>query len=589
MINLVDSITGQQMRRRHIPFLLMHLIITSCLDPAGDNFVDIDAPNPSQITLELSDITKDTILIDGPTVFDYQLNGYPLRATEIDVHIGNQEVFATTSYGNSFEVNPSVFRSGYSIMSITITASTQNGSLANRLDEEYFEISRQFHVIIENDPAPPAEIIKLDSANGVLTIFWNKYPRQNFTRYEVTKLCFDGYVPSSCWETSIETANDTSWTDPGYVGGKVVYRVDVVTEVGFTRGIEMEYNWQPEIVITMENGFSVMSWSKPLYYAHSVGYHVSPGVGFPFEAAVTDTSHTPTQRVPFGRNHDFGLTIVSDIQRMSAEFKKQYYVGTRKFLPSVPPFLYNSRENLYYGRSSPGLVVMDEDLNVIGSVSTRATWKISPNGQYFITIIGNDFYETNPFTLETTTLLLQAPSVYGANQVVADNGLIGFQTSTGYRVMDLNSGQEKYADNSTPYQNLSPSGNYLIRFRDVLHYDGTSFVYEGTLTTDFGLTYIFDENDDLIASRGHPTYGLATFDIETRTRTLLLDLSNLTTPLHYDPVSGKAMILSGWYEVFNPATGETESVSPRFTSLFNGRFFTYENNYVYTINHTYIE
>lgn len=64
-------------------FVLMLLIVTSCLDPAGENFIDIDPPDAAQITLDLSDINEDTILIDRTIHFTYQLNGYPLHTTEL--------------------------------------------------------------------------------------------------------------------------------------------------------------------------------------------------------------------------------------------------------------------------------------------------------------------------------------------------------------------------------------------------------------------------------------------------------------------------------------------------------------------------
>jgi hypothetical protein len=332
-----------------------------------------------------------------------------------------------------------------------------------------------------------------------------------------------------------------------------------------------------------------MSWSKPLYYAHSTGYLVSPGIGSTFSTVLSDTSFAPPDRAYFGTVYNFDLTIQSDVTTRSAKFTKQYFVGAQKFFPSVVPFLYNAKENLYYGRNSNGPVVMDEELNVLTATYAPALLKISPNGEYFITIRNSGFYSTDPITLETS-LLFEVPSVSGGNQVVANNGLIGFQTSSGYRVVDLNSGQEKYADNSTTYQNLSPTGDYLIRFRDVLHYDGTSFVLEGTLPADFGLSYVFREDNDLISTYGNQATGLAEFDIETRTMTTLGEVGTYTEPLQYDPVSGKILVLQGsWYRVFNPATGKTDLVSPWFSSMFNGRFFAQEGNYVYTVEHTYIE
>lgn len=576
---------------RTLPAFVTILLLSSCLEPSGSNYVDLPQPDLASYSVDLADIGSDTIYIGGPTSFTYSVNGTPIVITAVDVKLDDRPVYTSQSSGSTFTVSPGDFENGFHLMTVTVTGHPGNESLADRLGLEVFQVSDQFNTITDRDPPEAAKIIKVDSSSGVLKIYWNKYSRRNFVSYRIIRLCEDHQV---CFDTLITTANDTSWIDHGYVAGQATYQVNIQNGNKTTQGIEFPFSWSPAFVVDIEGGYATLHWSQPLFYKSLKEMTLEDWLD-PFDVhAVTDTTFHQPEKISFGAPYAITVTFVSDDQTRTVAFKKYYYVGTEYEPPTVMPRAYNSKENLYYGTlyGGTGTTVMDADLTPLfnGNLTSRS---ISPNGEYFISLEGNSFYKTDPETLDESFLLATGYTSVN-NFIAADNGLIGFNSKSGYRVMDLQTGEEKFAEDPsiTPVTRLSPSGNYIVSYsRKLYHYDGSAFQYEGDLPATFNPInpFAFQGDENLIASDG----SLQIFNLST----LLLtstpsDGTGYISSLTYDPVSKKVLFLQTTYKLFDPSDNEITAVAPfqvNIMRLLNGKLFSLDLYSVLTCDVTSVQ
>jgi len=85
--------TGTVMRK-FVYFLLVNILFCCCLEPSGDNLVKIEQPDLNAISINLAEVGNDTIFIDRDTEFKYEVQGYPLQATEVEVRLNDTPVYA---------------------------------------------------------------------------------------------------------------------------------------------------------------------------------------------------------------------------------------------------------------------------------------------------------------------------------------------------------------------------------------------------------------------------------------------------------------------------------------------------------------
>ncbi|HEX6224572.1 MAG TPA: hypothetical protein VFZ52_09190, partial [Chryseolinea sp.] len=569
--------------------LFLSTIVFSCLEPQGENYVPITSPEESNITVNLFGVEEnDTIYIDGITTFTYEVDGFPLMLTGSEVKLNSQMVYIPDYSGNSFVINPKLYPEGFYKMHVKLIARSESGSLAARLNEETIEVSLSLNVILDSTPAPVAEITKIDTTGGVLTIHWNKYDKRNFASYTVRKECprsNDPYSLDLCEDVVITDPSITSWTDHDYVGGRVKYAVHITTHLQTTFGTPTEFWWKPTFTTNVdEKGNATIRWHKTPFYLSTKKYIIEAEFPIKFESPITDTVYLVPDPLRFAILNDFKVTMVSDNSNRSQTFLHQYYLGTRYELPTVRPLLYHAQEKLYYGRNGTLTVVMDENLNVIHQKEEKFLFQTSISSSYFVTLSDNNFYNVDPYTLEKTLLMETGHTYVGGNYVIAENGLIGFPCWKGFRVMDSHTGQEKFAaiPNNPPYYKLSTSGKYLIgNNKAVYRYDGNAFAYEGTMPASFdpNYTFIFNSKDNIVGTHVDPASGrtqIIEYDITTRTAISTIEtMKDSPENLSLDPVSKKVLVDLWTYALLlDPETQKISNLGGYDgLSLLNGKLF----------------
>ena len=592
--------------RQVIQTLILSVVIFSCLEPQGDHYEPIKSPEESDITINLSGVNgDDTVYIDGVTNFTYEVNGFPLMLLGAEVKLNDQSVNIGPFAGNSFTIDPRQHPEGFHKMHVKLIARSESGSLASRLSEERIQISVELNAILDSTPAEEAEIIKIDTTGGTLVIHWNKYKKRNFASYTVRKQCaqsYDSYNLYQCEEVVITDPSTTSWTDHGYVGGRVTYTVDITTHLQATFGKLREYWWKPKFTTEVDNkGNATIRWRKPPFYNNIQKCIIEPDGPIKIELPLTDTVYVVPQPLLFAYLHDFKLSLISAHPDRSQTFLHEYYFGTRYFLPAVIPMLYHSQEKLYYGRNSDRIVIMDENLGVMQEIPGYLHYQTSFNSTYFVSMRDNNFYNVDPHTLQETRIL-ESGNTGVTDFVIADNGLIAFSCWEGFRVVDTQNGVEKFAaiPNSPAYYTLSPSGIYLItNNKTIYRYNGTSFISQGVMPAGFEpeQRFTFAANDDIIGTfdppAGGPTYIMA-YDITTRTLKYSVEVAEEGVErLVLDPISKKILVdLWDSNYLFDPETQKLTFLGRNYTTLHNGKLFAQHfrgPDFVYVIDASVFE
>jgi hypothetical protein len=580
---------------KNILILAAMATLTSCLEPEGENFVEVTAPDLDLISLDLNEVEDDTLYIAGPVRYTYSVNGYPLELTDVEVHIDSHTIYAVTNYENFFDVYPQhvPIMSGTYTMTIKLTGRTANGSLADMAVGEFIEITRSYPVIIDiatPDPLP----VTIDSSNGTLTLHWPKYTRRNFKSYRVVKRCATG---SECVAEYITDPNITSWNDTQYTAGRVTYNIELYTQIDGATGMPLTYEWQPKFSTNVGADRRItLTWEKPLYYNNvkKIKAEFGPNV---FEAPVDELVYTVPQPLLFGPMYRYKLTYEPSIVEQQVMIEHGYEVGTTYYYPVEKPTLYNRKENLYYSRmvlNGPGTTAFDTDFNIINS--DREMFKaISENGEYFVTLKNGSFYTTHPTTFD---LQLKHQIPIGTpllNFAPGNNGLMSYETGFNFTVIDLETGSVVY--NSTGGQEnarLAPSGTWFINdARQVFRFNGTNFTLSGTLPAAFSVSkFVYLDNDrmasvqdtDLVIYNGNDLSVVATVN----------DIPALTG-LQYDAVSNRILGTTEQFNnyLINPDTQEVFVVSYpgqyAGMTLLNGKVFLMRDFYVLTVDHTYFE
>lgn len=575
------------MRNWYLLLLATAATVTSCLDPSGEVFVDIPHPEPGAITLDLANVSEDTIIIDRLTTLQVSVTGFsPININDVTMTLGSHPLAGV----GGFQVYPPNFESGFYILTVHVKGNAGTGSLAHMLGQESFDLTRQYPVIIDKELPSAIDIVKVDTSSGTLTIFWNKCKKRNFTEYEVYK---SDANTRSTWAT-LTNANDTSWTDPTYVGGPVEYTIIANTHMGRTWGNPLLYNWDPEITITIEEGFATARWKQTPFYNNTSKY-ILTGTGLMYtEASLTDTVYAIPYPVSFGGASVFNVKLVSQSEWYSQTISKEYYIGDRYYWPVVIPRLYNSKEKLYYGleyMNGGRTVVMDEDLNMEFAENGLYWSAISSNGEYFVSHINNDFYFTDPHTL-VNTLALETGEEYVGDFVIADNGLIGFHCAAGYRVVDIMTGDVKFSLNGSLSHaaRLSPLGNVVIdRQNNIYRYTGSTFDLTETIPLSYSANMVFVDEDIILITdynyQEEVTY-LVEYNINTLTEISRTNMgAESIQSMQFDPVSKKILLdKSIWYYMYDPETKQTHMLTTNFMTFLNGNLFAADSYSVFKIN-----
>lgn len=503
---------------------------TSCtFKPDGENIVAVEPPEEIATTIEVNSPQFASVYyIFSPTYFTFTLedNTKPVISYEVTV---NGEVISSTFQNPTitFFLWPS---SGTHRVVITVKLATNSGSLADKLDAEYYLIEKVFTVVA--DPIPPTlgTPPTLALENGYLTCRWNPPSKYNFI-YAIGRV-YDPYFPLTAVMISNPQLNH--FVDSGYVGGKITFKIQA-TGLGFEQHLMGQATFSDVpypvnfTVAADEQRVVRLSWDQTLINTTGVMVDINYGNRrFPLTASNTIILDTLAIAESTGyfiklERPQFPLQAYSRHLAIEAplnmkQFKKYAMMPTHGKLLTLTP------DKLYRYRLSD--LTIEDSISVTDlGAGTFSSLAVSRNEASAALVAGPDnLFRFDPLNFSNITGVTIAGSVatnLGSHDItkldlgtLSDNGLLGMVVYSFDRkwgtVFDLATGMLLWNSSYFLYLNpvrppvLSVDGSRMVYdfpatgACKVYQWSGTEFTQVGTVTE--GLKFFREGHNELIST-----------------------------------------------------------------------------------------
>jgi len=259
-------------------FLCCTYLVSCTFQPSGSNYVEIDetdyGTSVPQIILSES---SDTIAVPERVEFSYTVDTNVRRFYDVQIRLGNRSISSSSTKSGTFIIEPRDFDTGFHELIIRTVASTNTGSLADKLQAEALAFEKKW--VVEIDNATPSEIpiSEIEIVDGALFVNFDEYERINFDRYEIERTPFG----LNLWKKiiTIDSTHITRFRDYQFVYGKSNYRVKVVAKNGrASTGPVYTFELQPaQIMVEYDKNTmgNTITWGKPKIYKNISGYELS--------------------------------------------------------------------------------------------------------------------------------------------------------------------------------------------------------------------------------------------------------------------------------------------------------------------------
>lgn len=514
--------------------------VASCvIEEEPDNFVVVEKmPNPDYFaetqysyngdsyyavddTLWMSQTETMHIRLEAPLVYGYD---YYIDGTYMD-----------SGESNKFEFMAVDLERGSHQLEIVQHIKSGTGSLADRLNAEWASISIKFVLEVGYVPNAP-KILNVSETDGNVLVEWEPYRRGDFQEYTIIKKDDERvYTSISTSVYSVTDQNQTSWFDPTYVGGHVVYTLYV--NRGGSKLYTNDYNYVTSYVadmsiVTVDENTERITWEPPTFYKNISSIEISKNGGeFNEVSSPTQNYFDFPLSTVIGNADTYYLKMIAHREEGRAQeekyFKELVALGERT--PAFNNLIYNEQEDTYLmvyidsygGKPEDGIFKLDKDLNVLESNqydngytgTSRSAGNIvhSPDlGQIFV-IYDRSLIKVNKETLAfeaTKNLGLIDDHVDKDQYSVSNNGLIVYHGSSGgVRIYDFNLGIDIFERGLRGAAHISPDGTYFVYENELYQYNGSGFDLMKTLPyTEVEYVQFYDSGLKLLITTSSAGY-----------------------------------------------------------------------------------
>ena len=461
------------------------LMVISCRFSSDEElFTEIDQPTPPTTAFQL-DFDKDTIgvISYAQLNYEYKADGHAIKNVKISL---NDEVIYSEFHNSNhvhgnFTIGDRNLSSGFYELKMTANVSTGSGSLADKLDGEFFLYEKKW-VVKYYAEVPKPKIISAREEDGSLMIKWEECSALGFDEYQLYRGFYSDISErySFEWLDPIEDSKQAWHKDKSFVGGKAKYYLELKAagRRAISDTITVDYP-SPDFSITSNNKLQrVISWNKSSFYNNLkevVIFASEPRYsGGTKIAAITDVNDT-TFVIKEGMYPDmrYHCVMISDWMNddysTSTDIRKEfiYNIETDTFeLENVLRVGIAEPQHIY-GEMNDKLVLLDVGTgNYIQTpVNYESNIGLSGNGHYLVS--GEN--KVDPLTYNTTKLDLK--NVFNlfvgvGNYCISNNGiLVGsnmYEEMIAYDVENEKPIQEITSKHSIFSPVISPDGNYIV-------------------------------------------------------------------------------------------------------------------------------
>ncbi len=539
----------QQRFLSRLSFLLGTLFLFACEYQTDEMYYkEIARPDFSGITIDLAEISNDTIYISGIATLKFDALFSGKRPGNAYAYLGDELVLTSSTGLQDMVIDPQYISSGIYKLHLQITVASGTGSIADIHNLETKVITREWTVIIDHDMPEKIEITSIAKEDGSLFIYWQSYTKWNFDHYTLQKYCYNEFYQyfEHCWTKEITDAATTALHDESFIGGKARYILTVTAAsktseadeeiIDFLYNPALEYEWTTDKKI-------LIKWNRPEFFSNLSDYTIT----FPddndtrsfYIQNVNDTTLEIDPLISFPAFKRIMVTAHPKGANSSAYGNR--YADSMIFLGKIFPWFeremiaYHAGLNAYfaigYHENERSLIrINSETYEIEQSIPCQnGTFALSKNGQHLYLADNGKLLELNPSDFsEISSIDLQADfsttykfmAVSNNKRLIIDN-----------RIFDLNAGTLLQTMPTTLYS-ISPNGNFVFGFGSLYRHNGSNF----EKVVAFGTLGSWGEflNDDTFIS-----FGASTIDVYD-----LVSMSNANSithngsNFHIDPKTG---------------------------------------------------
>ena len=406
-------------------FLLSVLAVcfASCeYEPERVNFKEVDPKGIETIEITLDQI-KDTLIVGTWTQVGFEIEFPKTVNFNLKIKLGTTTLYSDASQSGSFTISPFEFANGYYPLIFEVVSSTGTLSLADRLDVEKVLFEYQGKIVqVETSPAQKTDILSIVPRPDGLHITWPRYPKANFTQYILNKAVSPSERGYSQYDQFVFTdIRQTSFVDPGFLGGNAEYTLQVVTFTDMAYGDKKTLHLQPPVISKIETTdihTLEVRWPKSTFSTAFGSYHLLEDYTFGQDDFYNTTDINDT--VAILNNFPFGAAVRGELRTLPKTFEPDYansgtystfadlYLGD-KIPDDILVLKVKDQDRIYYYRQGFLYVMRNTETKPYDSLeialnisdySHNSPAAQSPDGQYFYVSSGSNLVRINTETLD---------------------------------------------------------------------------------------------------------------------------------------------------------------------------------------------
>lgn len=511
-------------------FAAIVIAITSCeYSPTGSNYQNINPNfNPPVMNIELPEDGK-TIMIQNNVVYylNYKLKGDLSKFYKVLFYLDTNMIYESTTIRGEVYLEKKIknLTQEYTLRMVVLNHSGTS-SMADRLNMEGSYAEKRWKVVVYNPSLFKSDSVSYTIEDGVLKLYWKKYPFDNFVRYEIKKIIKENKSNKSEFIYTIINKDSNWFFDKSYIGERADYQIKIYHK-------ENSYNYYflfPEINLDsdlpvfiskkIDNTSIEISWTKNKFY-HSISHFSLKDPKIPFDSIVQSMNQSKIIKdLPLGTSDIITVTIVPN--ELHGDPKVWFNLP---FSTGDPSFNYTEFETRngdiiyyvekisdsgYYFKLVKYSISKNTILNSINfstPTSKENRLSISPSGKNIVFRSGNNLVcclngdLSNPKVL-TDLKITGKVSNYGFDcQAISDNGIVAAGLNGAYIYDIVNDKLICSMPTDTPSEiSISSNGDFVA-----LTNSGTneSKVYKiesssaNVITQSFrGFNFQFDNNNN---------------------------------------------------------------------------------------------
>jgi hypothetical protein len=443
---------------------LIGFLLQNCsFSPSDELYVVIPVPSTSQSSINLTSFGGGTINLISEKTFILDVLPQGKRVYFADVYLNGAKIYSLSSSSGtfSFSLDPIKIGDGAWELKIVVKHSSGNGSLSDKLDNEFVVLEKKFNLLI--DLVPPTKISKpqIQIVDGNLKVSWQKPTKYNFIHYILVRNYLDnqGHAVVSD-STLISDLTNESYIDESYVGGKISYQVNLKGSNFYIKGDIELFDCIP-IVVEYDQSFQVpeIKYSKPLLYnSRGIEIVINSLVSNIEYRSISTSGTYKTDKVLFGSQILYEVSISKKGNPSGHRYTTLINAHKGNKIPAYDFITYSKKENSYLLNRKNKIIGEKSILYKIDAISMEVTDSLLFEGasnsfplfgqeSNFIYLVLNDsktIIQIDIASLDIVKIINGLTIFPGGNifirsdnAIVTDNNLLGWESDGTIYIIDL--------------------------------------------------------------------------------------------------------------------------------------------------------